>query len=233
MRVQFTIFTISIILSFKSFATNSYIDEYDSITSLEIIEIREDPFGNKILKKLNDEKLHKNSEIGDYLAVGRDLIAFGKELYQIIEAGKPVIQAEDMKPISILPKTHHDTSITAYDLLGWKESQKVKYRVVAKNGWGNSVVSFDFKLDFLYGGQYNGKGHYINEAEIYAENIKASLFFKAFAHVKVKSIINKGTKENPIASLVLELNYSIVGLGKETRSKRKFRIDGLGKIKAY
>jgi hypothetical protein len=219
------------------YALDVYSDEYQTISNVEMVEVIEDALGNELEIKLPSSQLSpangSNKGVGEVLIVARDLIAFGKEVYKIIEAGKPVVTIGDTTPISVLPKNEKGQSIDAFDLENWKMPKSKKFRVVAKNGFGMKTIKFDFMLLFTYGGSYNGKGAYITGAEVSSTDVSVSWGYSLDADFKVQSIVNQGSRDNPIAAAVLQIDYKMSTVLKESRSSKKFMINGLGQVRAY
>jgi hypothetical protein len=220
-------------ISFQAFSS-----DFDQIQSIEVYEVNEDNnlvvLNTSNVDDLQGQEVRKpNKGIGNALMVGRELIAFGKEIYKIIEAGKPVVSVGELTPVSILPKNELGVRISSFDLEGWKEPRAKKYRVVAKNGFGYNMISFEFMIMFSYGGSYDGKGAFIADAEISATDVEVSWGYNLAADFKVKSILNQGSKENPVAATVLQISYTMKTVLKETKSTKKFLVNGLGKIRAY
>jgi hypothetical protein len=224
------------------YASDVYSDDYQTISSVEMVEVVEDALGNEIEVKLPNSPLlqteghtlrSRNKGVGEVLMVARELIAFGKEVYKIIEAGKPVVTIGDTTPISVLPKNAKGKYIEAFDLENWKMPKSKKYRVVAKNGFGMKTITFDFMLIFTYGGSYDGRGAYITGAEVASTDVSVSWGYSLDADFKVQSIVNQGSKENPVAAAVLQIDYKMSTVLKESRSSKKFMINGLGETRSY
>ena len=213
-------------------------NDFFEIKEVEVFEVAED--NNLVeLRNYNSSeiahytKIKYRKNIGQTLMVARDLIAFGKEIYKIIEAGKPVVNIGEVTPVSVLPRGENGTQVDTFDLEGWKMPKSKKFKVVAKNGFGMSMVSFEFMLLFTYGGQYNGKGAYLTGAEITATDVQVGWGYNLDANFKVQSMTNQGTRQNPIAAAVLQITYKMKTLVKETQSTKKFMINGNGFIRAY
>lgn len=210
----------------------------DEIHTVEVFEVNEDnnlvvpPVGDISLLGLQETK-KPNKSIGNALLIGKDLIAFGEELYRIVEAGKPVLTIGEQTPISVLPRNNLGVNISSFDLTGWQEPRVKKFKIVAKNGFGSTMVSLEIMLMFSYGGSFEGKGAFISDAEISVTDVEVFWGYSLGADFKVKSILNQGTKGNPIAATMLQVTYSMKSLLKETRSTKKFLINGLGKVKTY
>ena len=228
-------------LTLSSFASvDVYSDSYNTIKSVEMVEVVTDVFGNEVEQKMISNpfqtpksQLRSTKGLGEVIMATKEIIALGKEIYKIIEAGKPVVTIGENKPLSVLPRDEKGNYIDAFDLERWQMPKARKYRVIAKNGFGMKTISFDFMLIFTYGGQYNGKGAYITGAEVASVDVNVAWGYELDARFKVQSIFNQGTKSNPIAAAVLQIDYKISTVLKESRSSRKFMINGLGQTQSY
>lgn len=170
------------------------------------------------------------TEIGDVITVMRDIIAFGKEIYKIIEAGKPVIHTEHV-PLSILPfNSAIGRDITPMHLSHWKAPKFVKFKVTYKNAYGAEVVSFIYNINLSYGGKFQGKGAYLTNAQVVPEKISVAWGYNFNAKMSLVGLSNLGTEEDPIAAATLELGYSVSTILKEERNKMTIFISGDGAI---
>ncbi len=169
-------------------------------------------------------------EVGDVISVLREIIAFGKEIYKIVEAGKPVINT-NYAPISVLPlETEFGKDITPMKLSQWKAPKFVKFKVTYKNGYGAEVVSFTYNVNMSYGGQFKGKGAFITNAQIVPENVTVAWGYTFNAKMSLVGLTNIGTDEEPIAGATLVLSYSVSTLIKEDRNNMTIFIAGDGTI---
>lgn len=244
MRLQTLTAFLMTFLSLNSFAVDVYSEEYNTIESVKMVEVTQDSLGNEVLKQINPKELvipnnaavynnNKGGGIGEFIMVARQIIAFGKEVYKIIEAGKPVVSIGEAVPLSVLPRDEKGEMVEAFRLENWRMPKSKKYRVIAKNGFGMTTISFDFMLLFTYGGQYNGKGAYITGAEVAPTNVEVAWGYNLDANFKVHSIFNQGSTDNPNAAAVLQINYTIKTVLKEARSTKKFMINGQGHAQGY
>ena len=73
-------------------------------------------------KMLNGEHVPnyvmEKMDLGQIILVTDQLIALGKKIWTIIEAGKPVITTDMAKPISVLPRLEGD-GIAFYEMGDW------------------------------------------------------------------------------------------------------------------
>lgn len=198
------------------------IDPYYMISEVKVEKVDE-------TKGLTIEK-DLGRDLGEVISVTRQIIAFGKEIYEIVKAGKPVINTE-YAPISVLPvNTEFGESITATDLAGWQRPKSEKFKVTYKNGYGAEVVSFTYNVNMSPGGKFQGTGSYITNAQIVPENISVAWGYNFNAKMSLVGLTNLGTDEDPIAGATLKLNFTISTVIKEERNNMTIFVAGDGTI---
>ena len=218
--------TFLFIIMFSSFIAHANtVDPYYEITGVTVEVL--DSSDNHQIDGLEPAP---NSELGDIIATTRQIIAFGKEIYKIVEAGKPVINTEHA-PISVLPlDTELGKDIAPMDLSKWQLPKFVKFKVSYKNGFGTEVVTFTYNINMSYGGQFQGKGAYITHAQIVPENVTVAWGYTFNAQMSLVGLTNIGTDENPIAGATLQLSYSVKTVLKEDKNNMTIFIAGDGTI---
>jgi len=239
---------IAMAIGLNSFASAEYYeDQYQTIQKVEMYEVveKEDGTQNETLvqsQKLPSEiemafgqvnRSHDKSRVGDVIMTTRNLIAIGKEIYKIIEAGKPVINVGESKSLSVLPKDEKGIPVDSFRLSNWSMPKAKKYKVLAKNYLGMSPVSFEFMLIYTYGGSLDGKGKYLTGTQIKTTSVEVSWGYELDASFSVQTIVNQGTEEDPIAGAVLSINYNIKTVMKESRNSKTFFVNGVGQTKAF
>lgn len=168
--------------------------------------------------------------VGDVIATARQIIAFGKEIYKIIEAGKPVINTS-YAPISVLPlETKHGTGITPFHLSNWQRPKFVKFKVTYLNGYKQEVVAFTYNVNMSYGGQYGGLGSYITNAQIVPETVTVAWGYTFNANMSLVGLTNIGSEANPVAAATLVLSYSVKTVLKEEKKNVTMFVAGDGTI---
>ena len=231
--------------------SQSAYEQYHTLTSVELYEVTEDSEGKETKTLVEKQELPSDLEVleqtlfsnqkgtvsseqsvGDILIVAKNLIALGKEVYKIIEAGKPVVTMEST-PVSVLPKDEKGKPVSAFQLSNWSAPRVKKYKVETRNYMGMNPVSFEFMIIFSYGGKHAGKGAYLNGAQIKPTDVQVSWGYNLDATFHVQSILNQGTAEDPVAGAVLMIDYTIKTVLKEIKQNRTFFINGLGKTQAY
>lgn len=217
-------------LAVSSFASTSELDRahdpYFKIKKVKIEEIPQVENSNKT--NFEPSVMMNGGEIGQVIAVADQIIAFGERVYAIVKKGKPVVNTS-WAPVSVLPRQAGKT-IEAMDLDNWSYPKSRKYKVTYVNGFNMNVVEFTYNVNFSYGGSYNGKGRYITGAQIVPEYVSVAWGYEFDASMKVVSIINRGTKNSPVAGATLQLSYNVATIIQEDRNNVSYFIQGDGQI---
>lgn len=222
------------IFMFTSFITqasthNPYYEISD--VSVQVLSSSENPNpSEEYIHHKNYVEAGPGTEVGEVISIFRQIIAFGKEVYKIVENGKPVVNTE-YAPISVLPLfTQFGKDITPMDLSNWQAPKFMKFRVAYKNGFGVEVISFTYNVNLSYGGEFQGKGAYITNAQIVPEKISVAWGYTFNAKMSLVGLTNLGSEESPVAGATLQLSYSVSTLVKEDRNNMTIFIAGDGTI---
>lgn len=226
--LQSLVFSLVLFISsaFSVTANDTSDKNYFTISSVEVKEIEVDSNDDLIF----NEKLSAG-EIGEVIAIIDALIAVGKKVYPIIEAGKPIINSQ-------LPVTHvipnntngNDFDFTLSQMENWKMPKSKSYEIVYKNVYGFEVISFTYTIHFQYGGSFEGAGKYLTGVFVSASNLYVSWGFEFSATTEIVSLTNHGTLDNPVAGLTLKLDWVAKNVLNESRSSRTFHVNGNGEF---
>lgn len=160
------------------------------------------------------------------------LIALGKKVWPIIEAGRPVLTNGLVPAISILPRME-GTSGVLYQMANWSLPSTRTYRISYKNVYGLEVIGFTYTIYFQHGGSLNGVGKYVTSLLVQASDIYAAWGgFKFDVTSELVSIANVGTVEAPVASAIIKINCKAKSILNEDQSSQSFYVDGNGRFKA-
>lgn len=201
------------------------VDESQIITNVEISNVAIVP-----LIELPAIPGNPLDEIAMYLD---GLIAIGKKIWPIIDAGRPVINTTGIIPsISILPKLEGtEPSGAFFEMANWSAPKAESYRVSYKNKFGSEVIGFTYTVYFQFEGDHNGIGKYITNLKVQASEVYAAWGFNFNATSELIGIANVGSKEDPIASAIIQISYTAKGLINEMRNSQSFYVDGQGEMK--
>jgi hypothetical protein len=155
------------------------------------------------------------------------VVNFGKKVWKVIEAGKPVVNLRT-DVATALP-----LGVKCWlDLQTWKAPQATTFTVVYKNPYGIEVVKFSYRVISISGGSVNGRGAYIGYAAVEPSDVQVAWGFNLSAEGLVQHTFNMGTQEAPVAGLNLQLNYTIKTVLQENRVSRSYFVNGHGDFRA-
>tara|TARA_B100000925_G_scaffold291923_1_gene282533 strand:+ start:4303 stop:4983 length:681 start_codon:yes stop_codon:yes gene_type:complete len=218
------IFGLCIITSLFSInltnASDTFIDGDFEISHFEIVELPID----------KSEEVKEKDFLQEVVYVVDTLIAVGKKIYEVVDAGRPVVNAK-FNNVSVLPKTEGGNLVNPfYDMAGWSAPVHKKYRITFKNLYGVEVISFTYGVSMQFGGKFNDTGAYILGANIYPEDLNVLWGWNLDANVETVSISNTSSLNDPVASLQLKLDGKVTTPLVENRFSHVFYLTGDGQI---
>lgn len=199
-----------------------------TLASVSVTEVPVSNFEYKIPPIANPAPTQGNP-IDEISIIIDSLIALGKKIWPIIEAGRPVITDRLAPSVSIIPKTDLAQAVL-YEMENWSAPAVKRYRVAYKNKLGSDVVAFTYTVYFQYNGSWNNVGKYVTSLKVEASEIYTSWGFNLDASSEMVNISNVGTKEAPIGSGIIQVSYKVKGYLNEIRSAQSFFVDGEGNI---
>ena len=132
------------------------------------------------------------------------IIAIGKKIWEIIEAGKPVVDYKN-DWAGAVPK-----DVDWMDLEGFKAANWGTFGWTFKNTYGMTTVEFLWKFAWTCKGSYNGHGQFLMNVGTAIEKIYAAWGFTVNVQATVdQTPVNYGTKVDPIAGLNIEVTMDV------------------------
>jgi hypothetical protein len=196
-------------------------EAYHTIGSIEVVEVTEEVAAN--------EYLYADKGLGEVIMAIDKLLALGKKIWKIVEAGKPVVQTAFAPTVSVLPNVESPNT-AFYEMENWSMPKVRSYKVAYKNLLGMEVVSFTYGVYYQYNGTYKGKGRYLTGINVDARDVKVSWGFEFNASSSVVAIMNRGSGENPNAGVTIRINYLAKSVMREIRSSESFHLTGKGEF---
>jgi hypothetical protein len=166
---------------------------------------------------------------GEVIRVGRDLVALGEAVYELVKKGAPVIRT-DYAPISVLPKSGGE-AIDVAETEGWEMPISRRVTMNYKNRLGATVVSFTYSVVFAYGGSYNGAGAFISGAQVIPSQVNASFGFTFESSMRLGGLTNHGTSADPVAGAMLNIQYKVNSIMSAVETNDTYHITGRGQIR--
>ncbi|PIK15648.1 hypothetical protein [Halobacteriovorax sp. JY17] len=205
--------------------SKTYDVDYHTISEVTVEEVE---IGDEFVWAPQYKGFEKN--LGEVIMVVDKLIALGKKIWVIVEAGKPVVTVNMGAPISVLPKTDNGQLAAFYNMDSWSMPMARTYKVSFKNGFGSSVIGFDYTVNFQWGGKYEDKGAYLTGLNVQASNVSVSWGFNFDANSELVSIVNHGSKDSPVAGASVRVNYTAKSVLREIKTSETFHVTGNGLI---
>lgn len=173
--------------------------------------------------------VQEQSTLDGVVKIVDKLIAVGQKIYKIVASGKPELTMAS-NPVSVVPMDDKGKVVAPFLLENWEVPKSKKFRVTIENYMGIDVVDFEFMVIFSYGGSFAGAGKYITSAQVKPTYVDVTWGFTFDVNCSLQSIMNSGTKENPVAGALLMIDYRVVSVLQERVVNKTFYIDGLGNL---
>lgn len=153
------------------------------------------------------------------------IINIGTKIWNVIEKGRPVANYSAQKATA-LPQ-----NVRRWDQLqNWQRPTSRVQSVVYKNLYGIEVVRFTYRVISLYGGDVSGIGRYIGYATVEPLEMTVAFMYSFSAGAKVDAVYNMGSSANPVAGMLLNVNWTISTILKSSTESHSFALDGRGNI---
>jgi hypothetical protein len=153
------------------------------------------------------------------------IVNLGQKVWEIIEKNQPVVNINVNYANAVPYGIQHWTQ-----LQGWSKPKTATYSFVARNFFGIKVVKVTYQLEFRYNGNYQGKGKFLTGVTIEPISVETVSGYNVSlsAEVPDSTIANVGTHEDPIASMQVQLKWTIHTKFKDTQQKAIYYVQGDG-----
>ncbi len=220
--------------TYASFLSDDERNTY-TISHYEVSEVNL-PNPNSYLDNTHFYEQHEKALVtsvdpGQVIGYAKDLVALGQSVYDLVQKGKPS-NTTSYAPISIVPKISGQPA-DVFELENFRIPVRRSYQVNYYNMYNANVVHFKFSIMYSYGGTYNGSGAYLTATQIIPEEVKTLWGYDFSATMKLGGMQNTGSKGNPIAGAVLNLQYNINTVVKAETKVLAFYVGGNGFFKFY
>ena len=153
------------------------------------------------------------------------IFTVGQKIWDFIVTNKPTADYKTLRA-AVLP----GGATTWAQLKGWSKPMAKVYRVEFKNVFGKSGGGFDYRIVFIHGGSYEGKGKYIGQISFAPLNIKLKTDRSLILKAELLDALNFGTEEDPIAGAQLLITWSSSTTLRYTMNSIEYFLYGTGEI---
>ena len=147
-------------------------------------------------------RMAPNFDLSAVLAKADQIFNFAKKVWQVVEAGQPVVDIHADRA-NALPAGLDGWT----DLENWQMPKARLFRVTYRNLLRMKVVDFKFRVVYTYGGTIAGKGLYLANVQIVPEPPSVLPLFKFDATAEVIGVTNAGTRADPLAAVELAMTW--------------------------
>lgn len=148
------------------------------------------------------------------------IINFGKKVWSVIESGRPVVNVRQQYA-NALPEGVRSDELEKFSPLQFRS-----YRRHGVNTYGVTVYDVTYTLVHRYGGQYQGRGAYLDNVTVLPQEVQVLWGYTLNFSVENVSTVNLGDRENPIASIAMETSFEVKTVLQELRLKNVYEFRG-------
>jgi hypothetical protein len=149
------------------------------------------------------------------------IVNLGKKVWAIVESNKPVVSVSYLYA-NALPKGVRSSE----ELDSFSPLQATSYRVYGENLYGMTVYDLTYSLVHRYGGSYQGRGKYLENVSVVPTALDVMWGYTVDYKVDKVSVVNTGTRENPVGSVLLETLFKVSTVVKSSESHSVYEFRG-------
>jgi hypothetical protein len=174
-----------------------------------------------VINFLNNPFFMPRAPGAEELVIIEQIINLGEKLWKIVERNKPVVNVK-YTYANAVPKGVKTTE----ELDGFSSAQAATYRMHGTNLFGATVYDVTYTVVHRYGGQYKGKGQYLDAVTVYPHKLDVLWGYTVNFNVDRISTVNVGSAEAPVASILMDLNFSVSTVLKTSQFRQIYEFRG-------
>jgi len=163
------------------------------------------------------------AEIGEVAVAVDQVIALGQKVWTIVKDGQPVHQTQ-WAAAAALP-----LGVTSWaEMSGWQAPQARVLRYQYTNVYGMTVIDFQVRVTYTYGGSYDGQGAYLTGVSVQPLSVQTAWGYTLNAKANVLNAVNMGSLAAPLAGMEIGVYWSIETVMKKGEFSASVYVDGKG-----
>ena len=157
----------------------------------------------------------------------KKIVNLAMKIYNIIVKNRPVVNIATDYANAVPEAATHWTQLT-----GWQGPDSKLYTFTAKNVAGIQVVNAVYKVHYVWGASFQGRGKYLTGVTIEPVSITTGWGCKldVTADVPDETIVNAGTGEAPVAQMDLKLKWRLKSFAQDLAQEAVYRVRGDGAL---
>jgi hypothetical protein len=174
----------------------------------------------------NDPQTQFNNTMGNInttLDTLDKIVNLVDKIFAIIEKNQPVVNITTNYANAVPFGTSHWTQ-----LQGWSRPATKKFAFSMKNTYGSEVVKVVYQVHYTHSGNFQGKGKFLTGVTIEPISVTTAWGYKVtlVSEVPDSTIANVGTHEDPIASMQVQLKWTVHTMVKDITAKSIYYVQG-------
>jgi hypothetical protein len=149
------------------------------------------------------------------------IVNMAQKAWDIIKANAPVANVK-FQFANALPKGLTDSSA----LHGFSDLQSKSVRIWGTNMWGATVYDVTLTAVHQYGGQYNGKGQYLETVSVVPSNLSVLWGYTVNYSVENVTTTNGGSADNPVAKMALHAKFKVETVMQKNETNTVYQFSG-------
>jgi hypothetical protein len=148
-----------------------------------------------------------------------------EKIFSIIEKNQPVVNITTNYANAVPFGTSHWTQ-----LQGWSRPSTKRYAFSMKNAYGSEVVKVAYQVHYTYNGNFQGKGKFLTGVTVEPISVTTAWGYKVtlVSEVPDSTVANVGTHEDPVASMQVQLKWTVHTMIKDMTAKNIYYVQGDG-----
>jgi hypothetical protein len=163
--------------------------------------------------------------ITDGLLILDTIVNIGKQLWDLVAKGKPVADYTTDEA-SAVPKGVGSWA----ELESWSDPVVKLYHAKTLGSNGRENGDYYFRVIYAFGGGAGGKGKYLAGVSALPAQIELGYAHSFNSRVNVLAIVNHGTDQEPIAGMLLHLQWGFNAWFWHTEQSVEIHVRGDGKL---
>ena len=165
--------------------------------------------------------------INGTIGVRDNIVNLMDKIWTSIEKNQPVVNITTTYANAVPFGTSHWTQ-----LQGWSRPATKKYAFSAKNGFGSDSVKVTYQVHYTYNGNFQGKGKFLTGVTVEPLSVTTAWGYKVslVSEVPDSTIANVGTSTDPVASMQVQLRWTIHTALKDITQKAIYYVQGDGTL---
>lgn len=165
------------------------------------------------------------SDVNNTVQTIDKIVNLMQKIFNIIKENQPVVDITTNYANAVPFGTSHWTQ-----LQGWNKPSTKKYAFSMKNKFGSEVVKVVYQVHYTDNGNFQGKGKFLTGVTIEPISVTTAWGYNVtlVSEVPDSTIANVGTHDDPIASMQVQLKWTVHTILKDVTAKNIYYVQGDG-----